>query len=309
MTKFCDDINWTNICTYQVLSESFITTFKEKVDWKKISQYQVLSSSFIISDSCAYLSKFDWNLISKYQVLEENYITALSSSVNWDLISQYQVLSEEFIDTHNISVNWNKIIQFQDLSESFTTTYPEYKSVILECFKRSDGKPIISFCKLIAATKYISSGKTDILSIIDNSSSGSSMLNILDRDHNWLYINSTTKENRVNKFYTVVTISSSSAKWVECYKAVNYDYTNIYKGGDSFLYNRLDKVYKTECNFMDTVNNAQGFSCWTLDNVKLFATSIHIYEYKIIKVMVPLEAMCMLSNGKIRASQMIIMEL
>jgi len=295
MKNMQNNINWKYVCIYQNLSELFIIEFQNKVDWNLISQYQLLSENFITT----YNNKVNWNLISQYQLLSENFITTYNNKVNWNLISQYQLLSENFIKTYNNKVNWSKIIQFQELSDSFITTYPSSSApYVLNFFRISNTKQIVSFCKLIASTTYI---RNDVISAIIGDT-------IMNKNHNWLYISEDIKVNRVKKFYEITTLSSSLTKFVTCYKAVKYDYTNIY-GDDPFLYNSLTKEYKTECNFMDNIDNAQGFSCWTYKNVKKFALSMGVLDYRIITVKIPLKSMCMLSNGKIRASQMTIVTL
>jgi len=165
--------------------------------------------------------------------------------------------------------------------------------------------PNYTECLLIAGSKYFDNTSTFILNILNNTTPDTIMLNVLDQPNNWLYVLTGAKTTAVNAYYTTTTISSRT--WVICYKAVNNDYTSI--RDKKLLYSKLNVLYKTECNYFTTVDNGAGFSCWTLDGAKSYAFDMKILDYKIITVRVPLDSMCMLSDGKIRSSQMVIISL
>ena len=65
------------------------------------------------------------------------------------------------------------------------------------------------------------------------------------------------------------------------------------------------------CDYNSTNKNSFGFGCWTLHNAISHARTLLLdNNYKLIKVHVPLNSICMLSgDGKIRSSKMIVVDL
>jgi hypothetical protein len=127
----------------------------------------------------------------------------------------------------------------------------------------------------------------------------------MSTENNWIYKTSDEKRQLVRKIYNIVTIDD--VLWVECFKAVRYDYRSIHSP-DKFIYNILDHLYETDCEYDANKRYAKGFGCWTKEGAIDFAGR-NKPPHKIIKVRVPLDKICMLSNGKIRAEEMIITEL
>jgi len=119
-------------------------------------------------------------------------------------------------------------------------------------------------------------------------------------ENNWLYMDESIKENMVKNFYNIIDISGT--KWVQCFKTVRKDYTSIYKK-ELFKYDTVGKLYETVCDYNSTNKNSFGFGCWTLHNAISHARTLLLdNNYKLIKVHVPLNSICMLSgDGKIRS--------
>ena len=76
-----------------------------------------------------------------------------------------------------------------------------------------------------------------------------------------------------------------------------------------FTFDKLNELYETHCNYNSNQKFSFGFGCWTLSGAQQYAGDNGIRNYKIIKVRVPLEKMCMLPDHKIRAEQMYVVEL
>jgi hypothetical protein len=110
----------------------------------------------------------------------------------------------------------------------------------------------------------------------------------------------------VEKHYEI--IDSDDIQWVKCYKAVNVNYSSIY-AKNIYTYDDMSKTYETNCDYNMKYKNSSGFGCWTLENAIQFGKESNINDYRIITVMCPLEHMCMLENGKIRAGKMKIISL
>jgi len=109
------------------------------------------------------------------------------------------------------------------------------------------------------------------------------------------------KINQIHNFYEMCD------QYVICYKPVREDYTGI--TSSIFKFDKLGKVYKTECNYDTNVQSSYGFCCWTYNKAIEYAQYTNIVNYKIIKLKVHIDHMCILKHGKIRAGQLIITDL
>jgi hypothetical protein len=125
------------------------------------------------------------------------------------------------------------------------------------------------------------------------------------KENNWLYISEEKKEKKVCEIYKIEEIEGK--KYVECYKAVNEDYSSIYKK-NSFTYDKLNEEYETVCNYNELIHNSNGFGCWTIEKAKEYGNIYGNIHFKLIKCIVPLDSICMLENGKIRSCKLIVIE-
>jgi hypothetical protein len=163
---------------------------------------------------------------------------------------------------------WSYVCEYQKLSEEFIT----------------------NFCDKI---------DWDILSYSNKVS-----LNLdtcIKKENNWLYMSEKEKEKRVCKIYKIEEMEGK--KYVECYKAVNENYSSIYSK-NLFTYDKLNEEYETACDYNELIENSNGFGCWTIEKAKEFGKNT--FNFKLIKCIVPLDSICMLENGKIRSCKLIV---
>jgi hypothetical protein len=86
--------DWTEISSYEYLSESFIIEYEPFLNWIAISQHQKLSEEFIEK----YQHKVDWANISEYQKLSENFIVKFRHKIASDYLYLNDNLTEKFVD-------------------------------------------------------------------------------------------------------------------------------------------------------------------------------------------------------------------
>ena len=121
LTKYQQELNWSWISCYQVLSEETIRKFKEHVDWSFISLKQLLSVDFILE----FHDNIDWFTIMKNPFLRLDFIPRCQQYLDWDSVSLYMTLNIPLLKQYQDRLNWdlisserilteNKILQFED---------------------------------------------------------------------------------------------------------------------------------------------------------------------------------------------------
>jgi hypothetical protein len=241
----------------------------DKLDWNNICCCQKLSKEFMEK----HVDKLDWNNICCCQKLSKEFMEKHADKLNWTNICQFQKLSEEFMVKHADKLDCPIVCQYQKLSEEFMEKHADKLDwhIITYIYKLTN--PIFD--------KYIK------------------------KENNWLYLEEKEKIKIIKKMYTI--IEKEGIKYVECYKSVRENYSSIYNP-NSFTYDKLNYKYETICNYNTTIENSYGFGCWTVDNAIGFAKNHGLHSHKIIKCLVPLDCVCMLQNGKIRSSVLIVTE-
>ena len=189
---------------------------------------------------------------------------------DWEQISKYQYLSENFIRDFQNNVNWYTISNYQKLSDSFK-------------------KEFENNLKFNSSIRFNDFSKK-----------------------NWLDLHINERMDIAKKYYDLIEINKIS--YIDCYKAVTNNYKSIYEtcispSTSHFIYDKLNFIYETNCDYDMQNLNSYGFGCWNLENAKLFAWGYR--DSKIIKVRVPFDSICIVADnrGKIRSSKMEIIDL
>lgn len=313
--KYEHKINWKIISEHQILSESFIEKFKDKVCWdililkytndsfvyrfsefykhgvlyyskqysenlirfkphlfnfRNLTEYQILSTQFIID----FFDKLDKNMLAKYQILPEEIIRKYADAFDWTEITKYQILSQDFIREFREKINWVEAPKFQKMDEKF----------IMEFAHKINLENISYIIKITDPALQASINKTN----------------------NWLYMDDEYKEKKIEKYYKIIEIDGK--KWVQCYKSVRNDYSSIFCK-KKYKYDSVGKLYECVCDYNASKTNSFGFGCWTLSEAVNHGKITIGDKYKLLRVHVPIDSICMLKHGKIRSSKMIVVDL
>ena len=234
-----------------------------------------------------------WDHISQYQKLREQFI---SESGFWDHISRYQKLSEQFIREFKDKVNWFYISIYQKLSEQFIEEFKDkFEWYYVSSYQKLSERLIIEF-KDKVNWNYVSYTMKITDPILQQ---------YIKKENNWIYLDDIEKETIVQKYYQITNIDGK--RYVYCFKAVRLDYGGLCD--TQFVYDKLNEIYETICDYNYSKEDSFGFVCWTHDTMIKYG-KLSSQEYRIIKVMVPFDNICVIkSNGKIRSSQMTVVEL
>lgn len=260
--------------------EDFFENIGCIVDWKSMCQFSKLKEDFLRK----HIEKIEWKYVSANVniIFSEDFIFEFKDKLNVTTIilrkknsssSEYvQQFSIGFIESIQKYVNWFVISGRYDLSENFIDKFID----------DLDLRRVISRVNL--SDEFIKKHESKLR----------------------YYVLSEKEKIRqvLNHGYTI--IGKNKEKWVECYKAVRNNYASIY-AGDNYIYNKVDYTYETDCDYCVLNENSFGFGCWTQEKAILFG--LQIYDSRLIKVVVPLKNLCILPNGKIRSSKMIITDL
>lgn len=311
--------DWEYISQYVVLSTNFILRFIDKLDIMRIAQYQKIDLNAFIKiihkiefDSCENSKKhlcaycinhyydndykpyyyidsnqpynyYTFHQIYCYHIDHQKFCYCTDHEKFWNNISRYQKLTKNFIDEYKNFLNWNIIFEHQQIDEKFIKTYNSY-------------------------INYTSLGKNK--KIADD---------VLCKFVNWRNIDIDIKKRYVEKYYE--TFDMDGKIWIKCYKSVKNDYSSIHCGKKwvdvitnktnkhiDFIYDKINVPYITSCNFDPKEENSFGFGCWTYEMASKYAEDNKIKDYKIINVIIPLESSCMIFDGKLRSSEMVIVK-
>lgn len=115
MERHADELDWKYASIYQKMSEGFIERHADKVDWKVLASRQDLSLEFIEK----YEDRIDWRAVFHKYNLPEAFIERHIDKANWYEISMHQPLSEPFMEKYRDKLDWDMISSFQVISESF----------------------------------------------------------------------------------------------------------------------------------------------------------------------------------------------
>lgn len=331
-------VNWDKISEYQKLNESFIEKYENYVNWKKISEHQNLSEDFIekfkhnvwwdglilkyTNDSFVYrfsefykygvldYSKqygenlirskphiFNFRNLPRYQNLSTQFIIDFFDKLDKAELEKHQILTEEIIRKYADVFDWTKITKHQRLSQDFMREFSEKIDwVEAPKFQKMDEKFIMEFVHKINLENI-----SYIIKFTDPE-----IQVLINKTDNWLYMDDEYKEKKLEKYYKIIEIDGK--KWVQCYKSVRNDYSSIFDK-KLYKYDSIGKLYKCVCNYNASNKNSFGFGCWTLNEAVNHAKITIGNKYKLLRVHVPIDSICMLKHGKIRSSKMIIVDL
>jgi hypothetical protein len=231
------------------------------------------------------LTSSDWERISCDLQLSENIIRMFWNNVSWYHISIHQILSESFMNEFKHLINWYNVSIYQKLSEEFMIA----------------NEKTLNWYNMSAHQKLSREMMSRFAIRIDYELT----------KYNWrmwkTWEMDDLKREMISKHYEIINVEGT--EYVICYKAVHNDYSSIYNRY-MYTYDDISKTYETNCDFHSENENSFGFSCWTYENAVAFAVERRIEEYRIIKVMCPLEYTCMTRIDKIiRSEQMKIIDL
>lgn len=312
MVTHKDMLIWESICKFQRLSEIFMEKFSEKLHWENVSRYQVLSSKFIDK----YCDKLNWENLCKYQHLSQNimekYKTKLvlpyvytKQNINEELLEYFwfqldrkwvcknKKLSEKFLEKNNNSLHWSNVCKFQKLSIEFMTKH----------YNKLDWKNVCKYQNLTEefALKFCNKICWNYYSYLYNVSP--KLQQFVCKDGNWLY--KTRKEKRTKAIQYYKLIMKGSIEYVECYKAVNVNYSSIFNSS-LIVYNKAKMFYETICDYNEYRENSRGFGCWTKKGAIKYGYKLKGNNFRLLLCLVPLDSICMLRNGKIRTSKLFV---
>jgi hypothetical protein len=266
----------------RTLQNDTIDSFVNIIDWQFLSGYSKLDEKFISK----YKKYIHWGSISDNPniIFTESFIRRFASVLspariiirrNQETNKHVQYFSIDFFKSMKKFINWQLISEYYDIEDDCVEEFIE------------EFIDLLHFNKLLMRRNLSNELVTKHYSILGK------------------YVS--TEEEKIKKLlnfgYTIV--GRNKEKWVECYKSVRSDFSSIYN--PKFVYDKLDYVYETECDYCTTRENSWGFSCWDKKNAKLFGDSIP--KSKLIKVIVPIKDMCILPNGKIRSSKLVVTDL
>ncbi len=212
----------------------------------------------------------NWKKISQTKNLSREFIRKNKNDLDWKIISKCQTLKEDFIREFYNYVDWNIVSVYQKMSEEFVYEF----------------KGFINWNEIVYIMRF--TNKNILQNVI--------------RFGNWLYIDDKTKKLLVNNIYDIV--EENGKKWVECYKVVNNDYSDV--GNSDIVYNEINKKYKTICDYNYYNPSGPGFICWTIQKTRYFTYN---NSKKVIKVWLPLKSVCLSKNTSIRSNKMMVVDI
>lgn len=233
------------------------------------------------------LNKNDWNNISMNYELSEDFIINFSEYLNWTLIYKYQHLTQHLIKNGNYVIDkFTYITKFQKLSEEFIIENINDLNLKLIWSNQTYSENLLK--KII---KLINLNDWNIISYTIKITD-LNLLQYINKNHNWLYLDYNLRVNLISKYYNIIVIEND--KYVECYKSVRSNFSSIY--APHIKYNKFNEFYETACDYNYNNYNSFGFGGWSYDDAKKFAHSKKIKNYKIIKIIIPIESCCLITN-------------
>lgn len=237
------------------------------------------------SDSIkAMISNVDWIKMSMYYELPENFLLEFSEYIHWIYAYKYQNLSMRLLETTGEDITkWDIIVKFQDLTEDFMNKFQNKLKFNLVWLHQKYSEEFIK--------KHIDKVDWDIVSyrikITDPQ-----LKPFVKKENNWLYMSEETKVSLISRHYTINIIEGK--KYIECYKAVRSDYSSIY--APHLRFDKREHIYETVCDYNYNNFNSYGFGCWTFEEAKNFAQNKKIHNFKILKILTPLDSCCWTGN-------------
>lgn len=278
------DIDWNDLLNSYGLTENilnfdfenqdfkdFFNKIKNLIDWKLLSTSSKLNENFIRK----YQDKICWNSL-KYNtniIYTEDFILDFADLLDVTNIVIIQNLSVDFIKKVKDYIDWTIFEKYYYLNENFIEIFIDYLNI--ENVLR----------RMNFSNEFIDKHKSIV---------GSYVLNENEK-----------MKQVLNHGYTI--IGRNKEKWIECYKAVRQNYASIF-AYTKYVYDKLDYIYETQCNYCILEENSHGFGCWTREDAIWYAKGSY-KEYRLIKVIIPLKETCILENGKLRSSKLIVIDL
>lgn len=216
------------------------------------------------------IKKINWNDVSKTKYLNEDYIEKHANELNWKYICQYQKLSIQFMTKFSHKLHWKNVTYYQSLTEEFA----------------------LKFCNKIHWGTY-----SYLYKVKDNR-----LQKFIIKSNNWLYKTRNEKRVRIQSYYKIHMINCK--EYIECFKAVNDNYSSLYSP-DGFIY-KCGNKYVTQCDYNEDHYISKGFGSWTYANAVKYGIRTKKDNFKILKCLVPLDSVCMVEDGKLRSSEIII---
>ena len=116
-----DQLDWTQVCRYQKLEQSFIQQMDQYVNWVAISKWQLrLSEDFI---------RRNWNklikpLLYKYHIFSETFLRQFKDQIDWEILIHNQSISINLMREFRDELPWDFIYQYQEqFKYSFCSKY------------------------------------------------------------------------------------------------------------------------------------------------------------------------------------------
>ena len=120
-----DQLDWTNVCRYQKLQQSFIEQMDQYVNWIAVSKWQLhLSQDFIRRN----WDKLNKPLLSIHTTFSESFLRQFIDIIDLDCIAQNQELSINFLRQFKDKFDWFIVKRSQYYFKyDFNDDYAKYK--------------------------------------------------------------------------------------------------------------------------------------------------------------------------------------
>ena len=127
-----DQLNWTQVCRYQKLEQSFIEQMDQYVNWIAVSKWQLkLSEDFIRRN----WDKLNKPLLSRHITFSQSFLREFKDVIDWELIIHNQNLSLNFIRQMKYELPFDFIYQYQDdFKYSFMDRYDAVRKEF-DCYR------------------------------------------------------------------------------------------------------------------------------------------------------------------------------
>lgn len=106
-----DQLDWTNVCRYQKLEQSFIEQMDQYVNWIAVSKWQLhLSQDFIRKN----WDKLNKPLLSRHTTFSESFLREFKDEIDWEMIIHTQKISINIMREFRDILPWDFIYQYQE---------------------------------------------------------------------------------------------------------------------------------------------------------------------------------------------------
>lgn len=118
-----DQLDWTAVCRWQKLEQSFIEQMDQYVNWIAISKWQLhLSEDFIRRN----WNKLNKPLLAKHTTFSQSFLREFRNCINWDEVVINQELTIDFIREFRDQLPFDYIFEHQhQFKYSFCDRYDE----------------------------------------------------------------------------------------------------------------------------------------------------------------------------------------